>query len=766
MERGVALSRQYGVDRLLQPIFDFVPGLQSPPVAPKHITAPAVARPKKVVAPPMNAHAGGSNDLPEMKVSARLNGKQTKASIVAENKIIRAAAKAAKVAAAATASANKAATKKRKVSTVSVMSDEDVPVLDHNLLGNGGAGGGRDSDRSHFSPTPSEASSASETPSPLGSERRREERDMDEEENELDEDDEEFVLGNGPSVKKRKLNSHAASNHQYIIDDQQDQLEQEHHLQQQRHQQQYPASAHNQLGSGPLLYARMILDYFVSESTQVPSFLITPPADFDANVVIDDDGHTALHWACAMGRIRIVKLLLSAGADIFRANAIGQTALMRSVMFTNNYDLRKFPELFELLHRSTINIDRQDRTVFHYIVDIALQKGKTHAARYYLETALSRLVDYPQEVADILNFQDEEGETALTLAARARSKRIVKILLDNGADPKIINRDGKNAEDYILEDERFRQNDDKGFQSGLIAVGASTVGHPLNSGNAHHQQLHQISQYHQPPPPPTTSSSSVPASSYQQQQQQQSRRNTAPTTSAASSSSTLPLGSTTNASIIFAPQLHTSTSGQQASHTCIPRIATLLESLATSFDSELQTTTNNLQQAITMLGNLQAEILESQRTIVGLQQSATGLEKVIEREEELKVALRERMGKRFRLGWEKWVRDEETRQNEYVVSGATTTLLGQQSDLEGLIGLTHLSREEREVKLQTAVSKISALAAERVDAFEKLVELQGEAGTGGKMREYKTLIALGSGVPVAEIDGVLEELLESLENGA
>ena len=232
-------------------------------------------------------------------------------------------------------------------------------------------------------------SSASETPSPLGSEVG-------------DDDDGEYQQGGsdraGPSSKKRKLHSSQSQtlSQSNNMLHQSDELELPYNLP----QQQLPQS-------GPLRYARMILDYFVSESTQIPAFLISPPGDFDANVVIDDDGHTALHWACAMGRIRIVKLLLSAGADIFRANSMGQTALMRSVMFTNNYDLRKFPELFELLHRSTINIDRNDRTVFHYVVDIALQKGKTHAARYYIETVLARLVDYPKEVADILNFQDE-----------------------------------------------------------------------------------------------------------------------------------------------------------------------------------------------------------------------------------------------------------------------------------------------------------------------------------------------------------------------
>lgn len=203
-------------------------------------------------------------------------------------------------------------------------------------------------------------------------------------------------------------------------------------------------------------YAEIILDYFISETTTIPPLLVSPPLDFDPNMSIDEDEHTALHWACAMGRIRVVKLLLSAGADVFRVNSNGQTALMRAAMFSNNYDLRKFPELFELLHRSILNIDRSDRTVFHHVVDLALSRGKPQASRYYLETMIHRLAEYGDQLADILNFQDDEGETALTMAARARSKRLVKLLLEHGADPKIRNREGKNAEDYIVEDERFR----------------------------------------------------------------------------------------------------------------------------------------------------------------------------------------------------------------------------------------------------------------------------------------------------------------------
>ncbi len=75
----------------------------------------------------------------------------------------------------------------------------------------------------------------------------------------------------------------------------------------------------NEEPRGPEAYTEIILNYFVSETTQIPSLLVSPPADYDPNSRIDEDGHTALHWACAMGRVRIVKLLLTAARPSSRA---------------------------------------------------------------------------------------------------------------------------------------------------------------------------------------------------------------------------------------------------------------------------------------------------------------------------------------------------------------------------------------------------------------------------------------------------------------
>lgn len=468
----------------------------------------------------------------------------------------------------------------------------------------------------------------------------------------------------------------------------------------------------------PPNYCDEILEYFISDSSQIPQFLVNPPPDYDANMAIDDDGHTALHWASAMGRIRVVKLLLTAGADIFKVNKTGQTALMRSVMFSNNYDVRKFPELYELLHRSTLNIDHLNRTVFHHIVDVAMAKGKAHAARYYMETILQRLAEYPKELADIINFQDEEGETALTMAARCRSKRLVKLLIDHGADPKVANRDCKTAEDYILEDERFRS-------SPIL---------PSRSANMSYRHLH---------------------------------------------AGQGPSGSTTSYS---KPPLHHSVTAQIASTQGVNDMATMLESLAASFDQELKDKERDQAQAHSLLGSIQSEILESKRSVAQLKQQCHGFDETKEKLLSLEEGLELKMKRRYRQGWEKWLKEEEeretiVRQSELgkslpslpirasanAPSVPTSDGLGDISDLQALYrDLPDPTDEDAIAKACAELRQdLEARSARRNDVFHQLVRLEAEAGTGGRMNQYRRLISGGcGGISPEEVDGVLSMLVE------
>ncbi|KAI0034095.1 hypothetical protein K488DRAFT_77467 [Vararia minispora EC-137] len=479
-------------------------------------------------------------------------------------------------------------------------------------------------------------------------------------------------------------------------------------------------------GSAPRSYGDQILEYFISDSNQVPPILINPPPDFDPNMAIDDDGHTALHWACAMGRIRIVKFLLSAGADIFKVNKSGQTALMRSVMFANNYDVRKFPELYELLHRSTLNIDNYNRTVFHHIVDVAMSKGKTHAARYYMETVLMRLADYPRELADIINFQDEDGETALTMAARCRSKRLVKILIDHGADPKIANRDGKSTEDYILEDERFRHSPvipsramSMSFRGAHIAGTSGASGSPPNYAFA----------------PANGDKAAV----------------------------------------------HYSTAAQKASTRCVTDMASMLDSLAASFDKELRDKERDLNQAHALLANIQGEILESQRSVGQLRLQAQGLEEALDNQQMLERDLHAKIVMRYNAGWQQWIHEEEVREREARRPGGDRLVPpirllpdeGSQqravqediSDLLTLYGDIPTDPAALAAECASLRMEVARQHSRREELTQEYVQVAVSAGTDRRMNEYRRLIAAGlGGIPPAEVDSAVPVLLESLES--
>ncbi|KAI8087952.1 uncharacterized protein B0P05DRAFT_505496 [Gilbertella persicaria] len=201
-------------------------------------------------------------------------------------------------------------------------------------------------------------------------------------------------------------------------------------------------------------FAQRLLNYFMSEKTSIPALIARPPKDMDINVIIDDEGHTSLHWAAAMARIKAVKLLIENGADIYRVNYKGQTALMRSVLFTNNFDLKTFDSLLDLLRTTIFNIDKRDQTVFHHTAAMSDWKGKIYASRYYMECLINKLKHNQSELISILNVQDTHGDTALTIAAKIGNRRLIKLLIDAGASTEIVNEEGMTPRDYYTDMEK------------------------------------------------------------------------------------------------------------------------------------------------------------------------------------------------------------------------------------------------------------------------------------------------------------------------
>jgi len=182
--------------------------------------------------------------------------------------------------------------------------------------------------------------------------------------------------------------------------------------------------------------------------TEVNEVLEDPELEIDTP--IDEHCHTALHWASSLARLGLVRAFLRSGADVNRGNDAGETPLMRSTLVTNNFEKESFNQLLELLHPSLWTLDHQDRTVLHHICLTANVKGRAESSRYYLECICEWIVNKHGGQFDSQFFDavDQNGDTALNIAARVGNKHLVRMLLDVGADKTIGNNLGLKPIDF------------------------------------------------------------------------------------------------------------------------------------------------------------------------------------------------------------------------------------------------------------------------------------------------------------------------------
>ncbi len=169
---------------------------------------------------------------------------------------------------------------------------------------------------------------------------------------------------------------------------------------------------------------------------------------------IDDNGQTALHLAATLGKIPLVEDLVSRGANRFRGDLEGQTALVRAIHATNCYEGNSFDKLLDILYPVIGVIDNKGRTVLHHIAYTCGRKGCSDACKYYLETLLEWIVrrgptlpkgqaiGLSEFIKHVVNLPDRNGDTCLNIAAMVGNKHIIQQLLEVGADPTKPNKAG------------------------------------------------------------------------------------------------------------------------------------------------------------------------------------------------------------------------------------------------------------------------------------------------------------------------------------
>lgn len=202
------------------------------------------------------------------------------------------------------------------------------------------------------------------------------------------------------------------------------------------------------------LYGDELLDYFLLSRNEQPAVKPDPPPNFQPNWLIDAENHTALHWASAMGDVDVIKQLKRFNANITVKNIRGETPFMRSVNFTNCYEKQSFPAVLKEMFETVDARDNQGCTVIHHAA--IMKNGRVYSpscSRYYLDNILNKL----QEALDpgafqlLLDVQDNEGNTALHLAAHRNARKCIRALLGRNASTDLANNEGVRAEDLIME---------------------------------------------------------------------------------------------------------------------------------------------------------------------------------------------------------------------------------------------------------------------------------------------------------------------------
>ncbi|CCH58602.1 hypothetical protein TBLA_0A08120 [Henningerozyma blattae CBS 6284] len=192
-------------------------------------------------------------------------------------------------------------------------------------------------------------------------------------------------------------------------------------------------------------YLSKLIDFFLttnnldSKLLDIPVELLLPPSNSSPYIdsPIDNEYHTAFHWACAMGVLPIIQALYDIGVNIRAMNYLGQTALIKSILFQNCYQNKSFPIVFQLLHETVFDLDNHLQSCIHYLMK---KTSRSQSAKYYLDVILSKLNDIDRE--RLLNLQDFNGDTALHIANRNHDEIFIRILLENGALQDRRNKQG------------------------------------------------------------------------------------------------------------------------------------------------------------------------------------------------------------------------------------------------------------------------------------------------------------------------------------
>ena len=463
------------------------------------------------------------------------------------------------------------------------------------------------------------------------------------------------------------------------------------------------------------IWADALLDYFMlleyEDRFDAPP---EPPPNVNLDRPIDDKGHSAMHWAASMGDVDVVKDLIRRGARVDCLTHNLETPLMRATIFTNNYDKDTMPKIASLLLPTASRRDWFGSTVFHHIAGTTSSRNRYFSARYYLDTIINKLTETwsTEEITRLLDGQDQNGDSAVMIAARNGARKCVRALLGRNVSTDIVNRIGESADELIREMNARRQNRPQ--------HGSSSPFQPDSQHN-HHQHHHHLNGFGAP-------SSFYSSGNYQQDTQ------------------------TSEYSCETANALK---------HKVMPVIVDKCEQLAAAYEADLEEKEAERADAERVVRKRQVEVEATRKEIDEL----IGVDVYEDTEDALELQLgaltaesESLLELEQRSALQRLIAEEEARIPPYHHSHHHPQ---QPHDMQHF---AHEAEDEEveEKKLEVAMALQKAQQQRRALAAE-LVQNQSVAGMGERQGEYKRLITGALGVKDEDVENMLPDILSELE---
>lgn len=206
-------------------------------------------------------------------------------------------------------------------------------------------------------------------------------------------------------------------------------------------------------------FLRMINHLLMSASEwgafDVVKYLVSVGVGADVNFSYKNE--TPLMNAAFNGKIEVVRILVENGADRFFMNENGATVL--NYAFPNFEIMKYFLELgvhpdsgYPLLEAAMYNQLEVIDLLLEYGSDINIQDPDHDSAilNAYATNNIPLLEYLISKCAADVNLRYHNGNTLLIYAAKMGNLDVVKLLIENGADPCAKNRSGKIALDWAV----------------------------------------------------------------------------------------------------------------------------------------------------------------------------------------------------------------------------------------------------------------------------------------------------------------------------